>query len=1265
MYATERDPLLGEEVAGYRIVALIGRGGMGQVYRAVQRSIGAQVAIKVLSHDMARDPEIAERFVAEARVPNLVRHDGLVNILGLGVLGDGRPYQLMEFLDGVSLATLYEHAPLPLGTLCRLAREALRALAALHAGGIVHRDVKPSNLFVTTGGRLKLLDFGIAKLVQPDGRNLTRTGQALGTPEYMSPEQAEGAAVDRRTDLYALGIVLYEGATGARPFEGHLLEALARHDRPPHVEPAALDAVIQTAMAPDAAARYGSADAMEAALAAVCELLPEDAFGALPVIARAAPAAPTAAPTVAPASDATLPARLGRYAIERTLARGASGRVLVGLDATVGRRVALKLLDVGGERRARLVAEARALARVSHPNVVALYELGEDGDTTFLALELVEGGDLARWLETPRPHRAIIEMFVAAGRGLAAVHEVGVVHRDFKPENVLVGRDGRPRVSDFGLAGAAHGGTPAYMAPEQVEGGELDARADQFAFAVALWQALHGELPYPGESATALALAARRGELRAPRAPDVPAAVNAALRRALAGDPAARFATMRELLAALERRPARRWRWPAALAALAALAAVAGAEAFALRRGERPRPPSLEAIRALPDPGAILRALGTLDDAALASEDARELGLEAAAAGPSTRIDEGARITAVALDGDRVATASAAGIAIRDLRGALVQRLPPPADTVRALRLAGDHVLALVRDGVLDVPLAGGATSYAARCQQLGDNEAPAEASADLEKLACPEVGWIQVVSGSGPVLLSVPPDQWQGFSDDSRRAITLHDGELALRDLATGAVVATRPVGELRAVAVRGDLCAYADRSHVVVWNVASGQSHAEDLVGVEHLAITGSVVAASSARQVLVIGADGKRAAMWPTDEDIRALALFSSPRLGLRALIELPSALVVKDLARDRELAFGGAVSVVAHADDPGLIAVASAGELALWHTDLVPPVTHLLPAPYQLAVAPGGGTLAYSGDDALVVVDVPTWTERTYPAPQPLIGLRFSPDGQTLVAIDATGMVCAWPIRPDGPGRQLGTVDPHRVHEIRVADDGSVRIADYRGPVEEIGGRRPCGDAPQLAFGARYAYVIRTPGLDLCELATGRVVHHFDLPDPRLISGDDRGMVVVDRGRARRFSVPDGRELALAPADVTHAWLDHDRVFAMFADRTCGLLPVGAAPIRLAGSGGVTGLVTYDDLALAVTNHELAMWHVDRPGVRRVIGRIANVSVLRVYYARSSSAVISNGLVLPSADAPAPRFALTVWPTEARDVAELRRWIEAAR
>ncbi|HEY0097284.1 MAG TPA: serine/threonine-protein kinase, partial [Archangium sp.] len=230
---------------------------------------------------------------------------------------------------------------------------------------------------------------------------------------------------------------------------------------------------------------------------------------------------------------------LDRYVVLDPLGEGGMGMVYAAYDSVLDRKVALKLLPPGdadagpeatsGSGRARLLREAQAMARLSHPNVVAVYDVHQHEAQVFMAMELVDGQTLLQWeREQPRGWRELLTAFLAAGRGLAAAHAAGLVHRDFKPTNVLVGKDGRVRVTDFGLArphnapaelgadtpapdtGPVKGhsllelnltqrgavrGTPAYMAPEQFRGATADVRSDQFSFAVSLWEALHGERP--------------------------------------------------------------------------------------------------------------------------------------------------------------------------------------------------------------------------------------------------------------------------------------------------------------------------------------------------------------------------------------------------------------------------------------------------------------------------------------------------------------------------------------------------------------------------------------------------------------------------------------------------------------------------------------------------------------------------------------------------------------------------------------------------
>jgi len=292
------------------------------------------------------------------------------------------------------------------------------------------------------------------------------------------------------------------------------------------------------------------------------------------------------------------PRTLGRYVVLDRLGQGGMGVVLRAYDRELDRPVALKVLHQGLDEQyaQRLRREAQAMARLSHPNVVQVYEVGEVEGQTFVAMELVKGTTLKEWMQqAPRPGwRACVELFVSLGAGLAAAHEGGLVHRDFKPGNAIIDEKGRPRVLDFGLARQGdevddeartslreHAdapetsleaaltetgtvlGTPAYMPPEQMTGGEVDARSDQFSFCVSLFEAVYGERPYDGSSMMALMVSMRSGAVRpAPKGSDVPVALRKLLLRGLAVDPAERWPAMETLLEALERLVApRRWRW--------------------------------------------------------------------------------------------------------------------------------------------------------------------------------------------------------------------------------------------------------------------------------------------------------------------------------------------------------------------------------------------------------------------------------------------------------------------------------------------------------------------------------------------------------------------------------------------------------------------------------------------------------------------------------------------------------------------------------
>jgi tetratricopeptide (TPR) repeat protein len=317
----------------------------------------------------------------------------------------------------------------------------------------------------------------------------------------------------------------------------------------------------------------------------------------------------------APDSD-ELPAgtHAGRYMLLSRLGAGGGGQVYAAYDPQLDRKVAIKLLRTAAtgslsasQGETRLLREGQAMARLKHPNVLPVYDVGTidqgESSSVFVAMELVEGGTLRQWLAAPRPRKQILQVLTAAGRGLAAAHAAGLVHRDFKPDNVLVDGEGRVFVTDFGIVRSAGSvdpvgagrvprndllatpltqmdavvGTPAYMAPEQYTGDPVDARTDQFSFCVTLYEALTGERPFRGKSFEAVMDATLSGTFtQAGRHGEVPAWLRRVVLRGLEVDPAKRHPSMEALLAALADDPAIKRRRMLAILGGAATLAIAG-----------------------------------------------------------------------------------------------------------------------------------------------------------------------------------------------------------------------------------------------------------------------------------------------------------------------------------------------------------------------------------------------------------------------------------------------------------------------------------------------------------------------------------------------------------------------------------------------------------------------------------------------------------------------------------------------------------------
>ena len=288
----------GSPVGEYEIEAPLGKGGMGIVYSARHPVIGKRVAVKVLRGDYAADPEAVERFVSEARAVNEIGHPNIVDIFAFGALPDGRPFFVMELLEGESLRQrLHRDKQVPVVEALSILVPVCGALAAAHKAGIVHRDLKPDNVMIVRGregGRLvKLLDFGVAKL--SSGKGPTRVGLVLGTPRYMAPEQIRGLPVEARGDLYALGVLLYETICGHPPFSGKTIDEITASRvaglMPMHIHvpsvPAALERLVERLLDAEPTRRPESATVVQIELAA---LLSGAGGGAEPVTEPTRPA---------------------------------------------------------------------------------------------------------------------------------------------------------------------------------------------------------------------------------------------------------------------------------------------------------------------------------------------------------------------------------------------------------------------------------------------------------------------------------------------------------------------------------------------------------------------------------------------------------------------------------------------------------------------------------------------------------------------------------------------------------------------------------------------------------------------------------------------------------------------------------------------------------------------------------------------------------------------------------------------------------------
>lgn len=621
-----KDEALPRRFERYTLLKRIARGGMGEVFLATAGGIeGAErpCVVKTIRKEHEADRSFLARFLDEARIQAQLQHPGVAQVLEATNDASGKPYVVVEFIEGRNLGDVRSRAG-QLGVRMgwpesiAVSIVMMDALAHVHertdADGkpldIVHRDLSPQNVMVSYAGDVKLIDFGTARGL--NRRCQTIAGIVFAKPGYVAPEVANNTPGGVPADLYALGIMLWEMLAGRRFLSGeagaHMAAVAAGKRNPSPLSaligaPAELDQIVAKLTAVQIADRYPNARAAMNDLVRLLQRAPSMADGDRSVRGRIAqlmqklyPAEPARtraefAKLVAEARATAVPQQVippsppapavevdptllpgTRYRVVREIGKGAMGTVYEALHLDLMRTVALKVLDgerLGVEAEKRFKVEARAIAQLSHENLVKLYEFGVAADgRPFYAMELLSGESLDKKIEREKgmDYREAVRIGMQASRALEAAHAANVIHRDIKPANLFLTSDGKVKLLDFGVAKAAFSheatgdavqivGTPEYMSPEQARG-EADERSDLYALGAVLFELMSGHLPHEAESPVVMLDAKLRSEPQSLRtiAPErgIPKMLDATVSRALSTEPEKRYRTAAEMREALE-----------------------------------------------------------------------------------------------------------------------------------------------------------------------------------------------------------------------------------------------------------------------------------------------------------------------------------------------------------------------------------------------------------------------------------------------------------------------------------------------------------------------------------------------------------------------------------------------------------------------------------------------------------------------------------------------------------------------------------------
>lgn len=537
--------MLGQRVGKYEIQELLGSSEPGDLFRARDVETGTDVALRFLPEEIDPEDGRTRRFLEEAR-SSAELSNRIDAIGGLERAPDGRLFFCTTFHAGETVQRRLERGPVTLDDAIRIGLELCETLVPIHEAGIVHRAIRPDNVLLTDDSRVVLQGFGLGALERSGSKT------ALGEVSYMATEQVGGGGeVGPSTDVWGIGVVLYEMLTGRRPFRGETVRAVEGSilgSEPAPVSafrggvPVELEELVRDALAKDVAVRIPDLEALRRRLIRVrdqladrTQVLDGASVSVSPVPVASRPARGTVG-SDPPGRNAlgegggggsagrdamgTPGQRVGSFVIERKLGGGGMGVVYRARDERLDRPVALKFLPAhlggGEEEKQRFIQEARAASALDHPNICTIYQIDEEGGAVYIAMACYEGETFKQKIEAgPQPVDRAVRWVLQAAQGLAAAHERGIVHRDIKPANVIVTSDGIVKILDFGLSKVQAApsdltrtgtilGTASYMSPEQARGEAMDGRTDVWSLGVVLFELLTGRKPFTGSNELAV-----------------------------------------------------------------------------------------------------------------------------------------------------------------------------------------------------------------------------------------------------------------------------------------------------------------------------------------------------------------------------------------------------------------------------------------------------------------------------------------------------------------------------------------------------------------------------------------------------------------------------------------------------------------------------------------------------------------------------------------------------------------------------------------